>query len=182
MPDASIRIRASARSTRPTTDEAPRTCDLVLAQHGIVDLEAVGDVARIDLDRHGSRLEAVDGDAHGLWLHRQDLDPFGQRGDLHIEHLRLRCPLHVVRERSTVATKACAPMVADTSFDVRYRTSTVPRSPLSTCELFGWLMSSTRTSIVRSEKDPEKTSPVYRTVASRTADSFRCQLRSRMPT
>src|SRR5680860_199759 len=81
--------------------------------------------------------------------------------------------------RSTRATNASATTPAAASFVVRYRTSTKPRSPLSTNESRGALSWSIRTWMVDSLNWPEKTRPVYRTVANRTAESLRCQLRSR---
>ena len=137
--EASMLGPAPRRGRRwPTIEAAPRTWTSSSLTHRVVDLEALRHHARIDLDRHGPHLDAVDRDAHGRRAAREDVDAIERA-----RRRRRRAPAArgarsmSYSERSTVAANACSLTVVDRSFEVRYWTSTRPRSPLMTIELSG---------------------------------------------
>ena len=160
MPDGLMLTSATARSTWSTSDAAPRTCTssaltigspisrpsgtspgststgtVRISTRSIATRTVAGFTVRTSMPSNSE--STVTGSSWGSGARSMSYS-----------------------DRSTVAANAWSLTVVSTSLDVRYWTSTSPRSPLSTIELSGGFTPTNRTEMSASENWPEKTSPV----------------------
>src|SRR5688572_10802151 len=181
MPDSSMRMPATARSTVPTIEAGPRTWTSSSLSTGSSISNPSGTWPKsTSTGTIRSSMRSIETRTVGGTTSRTSM-PSKSGSTWTSRNCGSGARAMSYSERSTVAANAWSLTAVSGSGGVRYCTSTKPRSPLRTIEPSGWFTPSTLTAMLSSSKVPEKTSPVYRTVASRIADSLRCQLRSRMP-